>query len=83
MKKWIIAYNGNRCEPEVFSAAVKQDNPNIIFLLNGVKFNVTFVNQSDYMASSEGTEADIQVTSITKSKTFTGTAICVLDSKPI
>jgi hypothetical protein len=77
MKKWIIAYNGHTCEPELISAAVQQDLPSLIFSLKEVKFYVNFKNRSDYMASREGTEADVNVIAGNKSN-FKGSAICVV-----
>lgn len=75
MKRWIVAYNGKKWEPNIFSASVKQNTPTIIFTLNNKRFSIEFENQTDYVASAHGKEANVMMISNDRSKRFHAIAV--------
>lgn len=74
MKAWVITFKDKSCSPEVVKLAVQQDTPTITFQLPDNRFTVEFKNRSDYMASREGTLADVVIISAKRNR-FIGTAI--------
>ena len=74
IRQWVISYNGKTCCPDIFSAAVKQNYPQIIFIYDNIRFYVEFENRSDYMGARHGAIAEVEVISYNRTKRFKGTA---------